>query len=462
MSPLGTVLVVDDEDYVRDSLASVLARRDFVVRTAASVAEALSPDNLAGLDAVVTDLRMRGQDGLSLVRAVTAHDSRVPIIVLTAYGTVASAVECMQAGAYHYLTKPIDPAALALVLERALAEAKARRELDYLRQGGGHRGPGEPLGVSEGWRRVVALAEVAAPVDTSVLLLGESGTGKEEVAKLLHSRSRRAAAAFVRVNCAAIPPELFESEFFGHRRGAFTGAVADREGRFRVAHTGTLFLDEVDALPLAAQAKVLRVLQDGEFDRVGDSRPTRVDVRLVCSSNSDLAAAVEAGRFRADLYYRINVMPIVIPPLRERREDVEVLAEAFRAEFAARFAKPVRAIRADALELMRAYAWPGNVRELRNVVERGVLLAAGGELTPADLPFAAPGEPRGVTRRGAPGADAAAALDLRSGLWSEERRLIEAALERTGGVRRDAARLLGIDERNMAYYLRKHDLMDRR
>jgi two-component system, NtrC family, response regulator HydG len=456
MSPLGTVLVVDDETYVRDSLASVLSRRDFTVRTAGSVAEALAPDNLAGLDAVVTDLKMPEQDGLALVRALAEMEARVPVIVLTGYGTVASAVECMQAGAYHYLLKPTDPVALTLVLERAIDEAKARRELDYLRsRESSKRGAQAPLGVSEGWRRVMALAQVAAPVDTSVLLLGETGTGKEEVAKLLHTWSHRVQAAFVRVNCAAIPPELFESEFFGHRRGAFTGATADREGRFRVAHTGTLFLDEIDALPLAAQAKVLRVLQDGEFERIGDSRPTRVDVRLICSSNADLAAEVEAGRFRADLYYRINVMAIRIPPLRERREDVEVLAEAFRAELAARFGKPVRAIRPDTLDVLRRYAWPGNVRELRNVIERGVLLAPGSELTPDDLPFGAEWAAR-------EGPAAEEATDLRSSLLRTERRLIEAALEHAGGVRREAARELGIDERNMSYYLRKHDLTDRR
>jgi transcriptional regulator with PAS, ATPase and Fis domain len=301
---------------------------------------------------------------------------------------------------------------------------------------------------------VVSLAEVAAPVDTSVLLLGESGTGKEELAKLLHARSRRASSAFVRVNCAAIPPELFESEFFGHRRGAFTGAVADREGRFRVAHGGTLFLDEIDALPAPAQAKVLRVLQDGEFERVGDSRPTKVDVRIVCSSNADLEAEVEAGRFRPDLYYRINVMAIRIPPLRERREDIEVLAPAFLAEFAARFQKPVRSIRPDALAALRGYRWPGNVRELRNVIERGVLLAAGSELVPEDLPFT----PDASRSRSA---EPDLGLDLRANLQSVERRLLETALQRAGGVRREAARLLGVDERNLAYYLRKHGLMER-
>jgi len=452
---LGTVLVVDDEPYVRDSLASVLERRDYTVRTAGSVAEALAPGNLAGLDAVVTDLKMPEQDGLALVKALAEQAPGVPAIVLTGDGTVASAVECMQAGAYHYLLKPTDPVALTIVLERALDEARARRELDYLRAREGERRGQAPIGVSEGWRRVIALAEVAAPVDTSVLLLGETGTGKEEVAKILHAKSKRAGGAFVRVNCAAIPPELFESEFFGHRRGAFTGAVADRDGRFRIAHNGTLFLDEIDALSPPAQAKVLRVLQDGEFERVGDSRPTRVDVRLICSSNADLAAEVAAGRFRADLYFRIHVMPIRIPPLRERVDDIRVLAEAFLVGYAARFGKPMRGIRTDALDALELYSWPGNVRELRNVIERGVLLAPGVELTPADLPLSADAPPadRSVPEK---------YLDLRGSLFRAERQLLESALAEAGGVRRDAARMLGIDERNLAYYLKKHELMDRR
>jgi transcriptional regulator with GAF, ATPase, and Fis domain len=309
----------------------------------------------------------------------------------------------------------------------------------------------EPVGVSAAWREVVRLAEIAAPTDTSVLLLGESGTGKEEVAKLLHRRSARAGGPFVRVNCAAVPTELFESEFFGHRRGAFTGAVADRDGRFRVAHRGTLFLDELDSLPPAAQAKVLRVLQDGAFERLGDSRPTTVDVRLICASNIELAAEVAAGSFRPDLYYRINVMTIEMPPLRERRDDIPALAETFLAEYSARLGRRVRALHPQTLAAFAAYAWPGNVRELRNVIERGVLLETSPQLTPASLPFA-------VTGAQAP----PSALGLRQGLKAEERRLLEEALRRAGGVRREAARLLGVDERNLAYFLRKHGLMPAR
>jgi len=453
----GTILIVDDEAYVRDSLAEMLGRRGFEARTAASAAEALETDRLAGLDAVVSDLKMPGTDGRELVAALAERESGLPVVVLTAYGTVGSAVECMKAGAVDYLLKPTDPEELALVLDRVLGQSKARRELDYLRQSAAPAAEYDrPLGTSPGWRRVLELAEAAAPTDTSVLLLGESGTGKEVVAKYLHDLSPRSGAAFVRVNCAAIPGELFESEFFGHRRGAFTGASADREGRFRVADGGTLFLDEINSMPERAQAKVLRVLQDGVFERVGESRPTRVDVRLVCASNVDLAAEVEAGRFRKDLFYRINVMTLELPPLRRRKEDVPIFAEAFLAEFSERLGKRVEALAPETLAAFEAYDWPGNVRELRNALERGVLLEKDERLGLGNLPDAL----RHSSGSGPP-VPGPEDLNLRAHLAAAERRVLEAALERAGGVRREAARLLGIDERNLAYYLKKNQLMDK-
>jgi transcriptional regulator with GAF, ATPase, and Fis domain len=294
-------------------------------------------------------------------------------------------------------------------------------------------------------------------VATAVLLVGESGTGKEEAARLLHRLSPRSAGPFVAVNCAAIPLELFESEFFGHRRGAFTGATGDREGRFQVADGGTLFLDEVDSLPALGQAKILRVLEEGCFERVGESRPTTVDVRLVCASNADLVAEVAAGRFRSDLFYRINVMTIRTPPLRERREDIRPLAEAFLAELAVRFGRPARALTPAALEALEAYPWPGNVRELRNVVERAVLLAQGELVGPHELLFPAAGSvPSPLVHQALSIADD---LHLRNGLAETERRLLTEALARAGGVKRHAARLLGIDERNLGYFLRKHGLV---
>ncbi len=454
-SPRATILVVDDEPYVRDSLATLLGRRGYDVRTAGGAEEALRTENLDGADLVISDLKMPGQDGATLLGRLAKTEPELPVIVLTGHGTVSSAVECLKLGAVDYLLKPVDPDELMVVLDRALGQTGLKRELAFLRGRDRNRAassePDRPLGRSEGWRQVLEMAEMVAPTDTSVLLMGESGTGKEEVAKHIHRRSRRASGPFVPVNCAAIPTDLFESEFFGHRRGAFTGALEDRVGRFKIAHQGTLLLDEVDALPAVAQAKVLRVLQDGRFERVGDSRPTSVDVRLISASNSDLAAEVEAGRFRADLFYRLNVMTVHIPPLRERPEDVRVFAEAFLAEAAAQMGKEVPEIEPEALAALEAYPWPGNVRELRNVIERGVVLEQGERLTPASLPADV------RTLRGE-----APELNLRASLLAEERRLLETALERAGGVRRRAAELLGIDERNVSYFLKKHGLGNKR
>ena len=450
----GSVLLVDDEDYVRESLREILARRGFDVRTASSAGEALESGRLDGVEVVLSDLKMPGMDGLQLVTELQARAPHLPVIVLTAHGTVASAVECLQAGAADYLLKPVDAGELVIALERALQQAARSRELSYLRseharvaQGPEHQG--RPLGRSAAWQEVTRLVELVAASDTSVLLIGESGTGKEEVARLLHRLGRRRDEALVVVNCAAIPAELFESELFGHRRGSFTGAIADREGRFHVAHRGTLVLDEVNSLPLHAQAKLLRVLHDGAFERVGDSRPTRVDVRLVCASNVDLEAEVEAGRFRSDLYYRVNVVTIRIPPLRERREDIELLAEAFVRELAGRLDRPTRGLTPAALQALEAYDWPGNVRELRNVLERSVLLRSGDWIDVGALPFG----------QAAPTAPSPSTLNLRERLRAAERQTLLAALERASGVRREAARLLGIDERNLPYYLHKHGLM---
>lgn len=464
MSHIATVLIVDDEAYVRESLAQVLERRGFTVRTASNAVDALA--QLEGLDVVITDLKMPGTGGEDLVERIAEREPGLPVIVLTGHGTVPSAVDCMRRGAHDYLLKPADPKELVLTLERALGQSGQKRELDYLRREAG-TGPGAGpdggpsarriLGESPAWTSVMELAGVAAPTDTSVLLLGESGTGKEELAREIHRRSRRADAAFVRVNCAAVPENLFESEFFGHRKGAFTGATADRDGRFRVAHGGTLLLDEVDSLPATGQAKVLRVLQDGTFERVGDSRPTQVDVRLVCATNTDLKQAVAEGRFRSDLYYRIHVMPITLPPLRERPGDVEILATAFLKEFSERMGKSVQSIHPEVLETLEAYPWPGNVRELRNVIERGVLLESTNQLMPRSVP--------GEFHVADPDDDATddaslADLDLRRYLARSERRVLREALRRADGMRRDAADLLGIDPRNLAYYLKKHGLMD--
>ncbi|MCB1057276.1 MAG: sigma-54-dependent Fis family transcriptional regulator [Acidobacteria bacterium] len=447
-APRGSILVVDDESYVRDSLASVLERRGFDVRTAASVDEALTPERLEAIDAVVTDLKMPGRGGLELVCELQGEGAP-PVIVLTAYGTIASAVTCLQAGAAEYLLKPTNADELVLSLDRWLGRAKRDRERRYLRAAAtGPEGP-EPLGGSRAWRRVLELAGVAAGAEAPVLLSGETGTGKEEVARLIHRRSRRRDRAFVAVNCAAIPVDLFESELFGHRRGAFTGALDDREGRFRVADGGTLLLDEINSLPATAQAKLLRVLEDGAFERLGDSRPTRVDVRLICASNARLEDEVAGGRFRADLFYRVNVVTIELPPLRERLDDVELLADHFLAQASAAQGKRVVEVAPRTLEVLCGHAWPGNVRELKNVIERGVLLETGETLRPESLPPLSGISPSSTSED----------LELAAVKARAERGALLEALRRSGGVRKDAAALLGVDERNLAYYLRKHGLM---
>lgn len=447
----GTVLLVDDEAYVRDSLSLLLTRHGYSVRTAADAKDALETDMLDGLDGIITDLKMPGISGLDLLKTIKEKKPDLPVLVLTAHGSVASAVECMKAGAYEFLEKPAGMEELLQVLKRALIESSRSRELEYLRSRGGQER--NPLGCSRPWKEIVEEVEAAAPTDASVLLLGESGTGKEEIARLIHRRSQRHDRPFVSVNCGAIPVDLFESEFFGHCKGAFTGASRDRQGRFRVAHTGTLFLDEISCLPESAQTKVLRVLEEGTFERIGESRSTSVDVRLISATNADLEADVESGRFRQDLFYRINVFALHIPPLRERVEDIELLAEAFVGEFAAKTGKNLGGISQAALDLLLRYSWPGNIRELRNVIERAVILEKQLELTPDSLP--------GNIRSIAVGSDDRTdQFNLRETLKSEERRVLKSALAAAKGVKREAAKMLGVDERNLSYYLKKHGLTE--
>lgn len=447
----GHVMVVEDEAYVRESLGEVLKARGYEVTLAGSIDHALDCAGRAPLDVVLSDLRMPGGDGLELTRRLCASTPDLPVIILTGHGTIGSAVECMKAGAFDYLLKPADPDALEVTIEKALATRTLQREVSYLRSA--TRGSDEiemPIGRSAAWQKVIRTAEAAAAADSTVLLLGESGTGKELVARLVHLLGPRARAPYVRVNCAAVPIEMWESEFFGHRRGSFTGASADREGRFRLAHRGTLFMDEIGTMPPAAQAKILRVLQDGEFDRLGDEKPTRVDVRVVAATNSDLEAEVAAGRFRQDLYYRLNVVRIEIPPLRSRAEDIPLLVEKFVHEISTRLGRRAPEISPEVLADLMAYPWPGNVRELRNVIERALILDPGETLASLDLPpvqglAATPMPPSLVSD-----------LNLRTILTAREREIVIEALRRSGGVRKEAARLLGIDQRNLGYYFRKH------
>ena len=451
----GRVLVVEDEAYVRDSLLEILRARGFDVSAAASVDEALERLARAPVDAVLSDLKMPKQDGLELVRRMQALSPDVPVLILTGHGTVASAVECLRAGATDYILKPVEPDALELSLGRALEGRALRREVRYLRSAvAGAGGSETAIGDSPAWKRVLAMVQAAAPTDSGVLLTGESGTGKELLARRLHAQYARASGPFVKVNCAAVPLEMWESEFFGHRKGSFTGAQSDRDGRFQLADRGTLLLDEVGAMPAAGQAKLLRAIQDGEFERLGDEQATRVDVRVVASTNSDLEADVQRGRFRADLFYRLNVVRITVPPLRERKEDIPPLARHFIGEIAGRLGREAPELPAVAVARLAAYHWPGNVRELRNAVERAMILDPSHGLESLDL--AQEGAPLPLAGAAAPTADRE--LNLRESLNRLERELLLEAQRRAGGVRKEAARLLGIDPRNLAYYLHKHDL----
>ena len=449
----GTVLVVEDEAYVRTSLGELLGSRGFDVILATGAAEAQDHLGRAPVDLVLTDLKMPGVDGLELVRRLHASFPDLPVLVLTGHGTIASAVDCIKAGATDYVLKPADPDALELALVRALERRALQREVSYLRSAG-TQGPAapEPLGKSPAWRKTLESARSAAPTGATVLLLGESGTGKELVARMIHRLSARSRGPYIRVNCAAVPLEMWESEFFGHRKGSYTGAIADREGWFRLAHLGTLFMDEVGAMPPPAQAKILRALQDGEFHRLGEEQPTRVDVRVVAATNADLEGEVRAGRFRQDLYYRLNVLRIELPPLRTRTDDIPLLAAAFLREISARLGRPAPTLSARAMGELTAYPWPGNVRELRNALERALILNAGEILDSLDLTSLA-GDP--FTPSSEPESDTS---NLRNALSRGQKEVLLDALKRSGGVRKEAARLLGIDQRNLGYYLHKHGI----
>jgi DNA-binding NtrC family response regulator len=429
------ILVVDDEPNVRRVLATLLEQAGMAVTRAESGEQALDLVRAQDPDLVLTDLAMPGMDGLALLSRLRASFPEIPVVLLTAHGTVANAVEAMKRGAHDFLTKPFDRAQVLEVVRAALGQAESNRRGQQAPAAGARCGL---AGRSAAIDALRALIEKVAPTPSTVLITGETGTGKEIVADALHALSPRAAGPLVKINCGALPEHLVESELFGHERGAFTGADRARPGRFELADGGTLFLDEVGELPAAAQVKLLRVLQERVVDPVGATRPRPVDVRLVAATHRELEAEVAAGRFREDLLYRLKVIVIAIPPLRERPEDVAPLVECFLERQARRLDRPQPRVGPDLLAALEQRPWPGNARELENAVERAVLLAEGPELGPADF---------GLEAAGAAGGGETGTL--REAVRAAERRLIGAAMTATGGNLTRAAERLGLSRRGL-------------
>src|SRR5262245_27600416 len=383
----ANILVADDDPGLRESLERTLAREGYRVVVASDGQAALERLQGGGVDLVLTDLKMPGLSGIELLRAAKAIAPDVDVILLTAFGTIEVAVKAMKDGAYDFLTKPVQRAQLQRVIRQALERRDLIQQNRALQQRlDALLGQGAVIGTSPAFRRMMTLIEQVADSSATVLIQGESGTGKEGAARLIHQRSGRKTGPFVAVNCAALPETLLESELFGYEKGAFTGAAGRKEGRFELADGGTLFLDEVADLSLVTQPKILRVLQEGEFERVGGVRTIRVDVRIVAATNHDVGQMVRRKRFRQASYYRLKVITVVVPPLRERREDIRMLSEHFLRIYSAKNNRRLEGFTDEALRRLEGYSWPGNVRELENVVERAVVLERGTLIDVTDLP----------------------------------------------------------------------------
>ena len=448
------VLVVDDEEKMRRLLDMALRGMGHEVVQARDGQEALGRFDEGAFDLVLTDLRMPRLDGIGLLRQLRERGEEVAVIVLTAYGTAESAVEAMKLGAIDYIIRPFEMSTVELAVTRALAMSSVQRENRFLRDEAA-RGWRDFVGQSPAMVQLYQLIRQVARARSSVFVVGETGTGKELVARAIHQESGRA-GLFVPINCAAIPADLLESELFGIRKGAFTGADRDRMGRFEVSSGGTLFLDEVTEMPLALQAKLLRVLQEGMVERLGSHQTIEVDLRVVAAANRDPQQAVADGRLRQDLYYRLNVVRIDVPPLRDRPEDIPLLAERFLEKHSRELGRSPPRLAPAALERLTAYAWPGNVRELENLMERTAVLCQGDSITEDHLPGELLGAPAVSPGTVVPGPSPSGPLSLQPQVEALERRLIEEALRRTGDNKSAAARLLEISERSLWYKLKKY------
>jgi two-component system, NtrC family, response regulator AtoC len=470
------VLIADDELNMRRVLEAMLRREGYDVVTAAN-----GIDALAGMSrqvhTVITDLKMPGLDGMGLLKRLSADYPDVPVVMITAHGSVENAVEAVKLGAFDYLEKPFEQEQIRQVVAKAINTfALARR--DARPDETSPRGRFRLIGESNVIKQIYSVVEKVANTPSTVLITGESGTGKELIARALHENSSRHGGPFIKINCAAIPKTLMESELFGYDKGAFTGAVGAKPGRFELAHGGTLFLDEIGEIPIEMQVKLLRVLQESEFERVGGIKTIKVDVRLVTATNRDLLEEIGAGAFREDLFYRLNVVPIHIPPLRERREDIPLLAEHFITKFNERLRKQITSMAPEAIDRLVAHHWPGNIRELENLMERTVLFCEGPQIGVSDLPpeishlVPLPGfVPLDEAARAAAGAGAASAgpaalagSSLKEAVRAEtervERELIQRALDETGGNVTQAARKLKISRKSLQTKMKEFGLRD--
>jgi two-component system response regulator HydG len=431
------ILLVEDDESLRLTQAMYLKREEFEVVAVGSGAEALGCLSSDQFQAVVTDLRLGETDGLQILAAVKERCPETEVIVITGFGSVDTAVEAMKSGAYDYLTKPVDPEDLARTLKKALERGQLRRQVAFLqREVAQQAGLGHIVVVSPEMRRVMRTVQQVSQNDATVLIEGESGTGKELMAKYIHHTGLRANGPFVAINCGALQENLLESELFGHVKGAFTGAVKDKRGLFEIADGGTLFLDEIGETSPGFQVKLLRVLEDNTFRRVGGTSEHRVDVRIIAASNKDLNRLVQKGNFRQDLYYRLKVIPIFLPPLRKRPADIKPLAESFVARYADRMGRKQLSLSPEAVAGLEAHSWPGNVRELENAIERALIFCQGQEIQPADIPL----EPCAFAAEEFEPAEGTADLSLEA----MERSHILRVMERCGWNRSRAARELGI------------------
>ncbi len=457
----ATILTVDDDEMIRSYFSQMLEEEGYEVLSAATGAEGEALLRQKPVDVVLLDLRLPDVDGLTVLGRIKRQDVNVHVIILTAYSAVPTAVEAMKLGAYDYVDKTADASKLKLIIKRALKELAMQREIERLRHRSGGYPKGWIVGGSDEMRRIARLVDRVAQGKATVLLQGESGTGKEVVAHAIHRQSPRSEKAFTVINCAAIPEDLLESELFGFEEGAFTGARRRKKGLLEVADEGTLFLDEIGEMAPKMQAKILRVLETRMLRRVGGTSDVTVDVRFIAASNRDLKEAVKQGTLREDLYYRLGVVVIDLPPLRDRMEDLELFVAAFVDEFNRSMGRKVTGVASGVLQLMREYPWPGNIRELRNVIERAMVLCDGDEIQPEHLPGDFSGLAGEADGPEAPGSDAdlpGEGLDLESAVIDLERHYIVEALERTGGNQTEAAALLSISRDQLRYRMEKYGL----